>query len=207
MCPWVSRFKCLLYWIKPHFFTLVFEAFCVLPLIYASPLASNYPGTWELILCLSLPPHLTLHPWSGHASSVQQLKLWNWIFTEHLLRDRNFVKSSSIKLSALEELIISEAIGEAGQRDRDTNSLNIQSYLGTHQLQNSSNPVLVAFWWREKMFRHSVLAQDFLHLLELQVTMLLRRRKMLHSCLFGTHWFQHLSGVLEGTVMSTKVPL
>ena len=55
------------------------------------------------------------------------------------------MKSSSIKLSALEELIISEAIGEAGQRDRDTNSLNIQSYLGTHQLQNSSNPILVAF--------------------------------------------------------------
>ena len=43
----------------------------------------------------------------------------------------------------------------------------LQSYLGTRRLQNSWNPVLVAFWWEKKMFQQLVLPRDSWHLLEL----------------------------------------
>ena len=45
------------------------------------------------------------------------------------------------------------------------NLLKVRRYLGTCQLHNSSNMVLVAFWW-EKMFQHLVLARHSPHLLE-----------------------------------------
>ena len=55
--------------------------------------------------------------------------------------------------------VVFRKFSKSGKKD-------IQSYLSTHELQNSSNHVLIAFWW-EKMFQHSALAQDSSHLLEL----------------------------------------
>ena len=76
--------------------------------------------------------------------------------------------------------------------------ITTQSYLSTRRIQNSSNPILVAFW-REKMFQHLALARDSLHFLELVwvTTPPCKRKCFTTRLLLGICWFWHSLQVLE----------
>lgn len=89
----------------------------------------------------------------------------------------------------------------------------VQSYPGTHWLQNSSNPMLTAFWWKKKMFQQLVLAWDLLHLPQIAWVMKPphKRQCFITHRLLGTGGFQHSSiacyNFQDNLTTTTEVPL